>query len=199
MHTFPPNLLPTQCDWRLVSRTQVFQSPFGGSAQTLELPGAYWQARLTFANLNREQGARLHAFVQQLRGASGRVALWDHAFATPRGPVFGTPVVNGANQRGNRLNVAGLQANTPFLSVGDYCGIDGQLVILTEAASADQQGRATLVFEPPLRRAPPSGAPIVTTRPTARMRLKDDNQGGRRSTKRRVLSSMTLTFVEDTV
>lgn len=197
MFDFPSNLHPTQCDWRLVSRTQVFQSPFGGSAQTLEQPGAYWQARLTFANLNREQGARLHALVQQLRGASGRIALWDHAFATPRGPVLGTPVVNGDNQSGNRLNVAGLQANTLFLSIGDYCGIEGQLVILTEAASADELGQATLVFEPPLRQSPASGTPIITTRPTARMRLKDDNQGGRRSTKRRVLSSMTLTFVED--
>jgi hypothetical protein len=99
MLTFPSDIFPTECDWLLVPRTQVFSNPFNGSVQTLSLPGAYWQAQLSFTNLSRDQGARLHALITQLRGPSGRI----YAFASPRGPAGGH-VIDGAKNMATHPN-----------------------------------------------------------------------------------------------
>ncbi len=197
MLTFPADIYPTQCDWRLVPRTMVFSNPFNGSRQTMSLPGAYWQAQLSFSNLSRDKGAQLHALVSQLRGPSGRILLWDHAFSSPRGLATGNGVVNGANQLGGQLNISGVTPSQRFLRLGDYCQIANQLVILTRDAMADSLGNCVLIFEAPLRYAPANGSVIITQKASAVMMLKDDNQGGRRSSKRLVLSGLTLTFIED--
>lgn len=194
---FPTDIHPTSCDWRLVPRTMVFSNPFNGTRQTMSLPGAYWQAQLSFSNLSRDKGAELHALVSQLRGPSGRIQLWDHAFASPRGLAGGNAVVNGANQLGGQLNISGVTPSMRFLRLGDYCQIANQLVILTRDAMADSLGNCLLTFEAPLRYAPVNGSPIITQQASAVMMLKDDNQGGRRSSKRLVLSGLTLTFIED--
>ena len=64
--------LPNNITFSLVNNTTVFQSPIGGSTQTLEVPGAYWKGTVTYSNLTREQAGTLNAFLVQLRGRSGR-------------------------------------------------------------------------------------------------------------------------------
>lgn len=196
--TFPDNIFPTECIWRLLPNTEVFSNPFNNARQTLEQPGAAWEARLRFDTLTRERGAVLHALVAKLRGAAGRIALWDHASPGPLGAAGGLPVVDGAGQWGNRLNVRGCPLSTPaWLKQGDYFQLGNQLHLLTENANTDASGRTLLIFEAPLRHVPTDGTGLILTRPAAVMMLKDDDQGGRRSSKRLVLSSMSLIFVED--
>ena len=194
---FPSDIFPTECDWRLVPRTQVFSNPFNGSVQTLSLPGAYWQAQLSFANLSRDHAARLHALITQLRGPSGRIQLWDHAFATPRGAAGGNPTINGAGQVGGLLNIKGCTPSSVFLKTGDYCQIGLQRVMVTADAIANATGLCTLQVEAPIRYAPANGSAIIVNKASAVMMLKDDDQGGRRSSKKLVLSSLSLTFFED--
>jgi len=197
MLTFPSDIFPTECDWRLVPRTQVFSNPFNGSVQTLSLPGAYWQAQLSFANLSRDQGARLHALITQLRGPSGRIQLWDHAFASPRGNAGGNPVIDGAGQVGGQIAIRGCTPSSLFLKTGDYCQMGLQRVIVTADAIANATGRCTLQVEAPIRYAPANGSAIIVNKASSVMMLKDDDQGGRRSSKKLVLSSLSLTFIED--
>ena len=64
--------LPNNITFSLVNNTTVFQSPIGGTTQTLEVPGAYWRGTVTYSNLTREQAGTLNAFLVQLRGRSGR-------------------------------------------------------------------------------------------------------------------------------
>jgi hypothetical protein len=194
---FPSDIFPTECDWRLVPRTQVFSNPFNGSVQTLSLPGAYWQVQLSFANLSRDHAARLHALITQLRGPSGRIQLWDHAFATPRGAAGGNPTINGAGQVGGLLNIKGCTPSSVFLKTGDYCQIGLQRVMVTADAIANATGLCTLQVEAPIRYAPANGSAIIVNKASAVMMLKDDDQGGRRSSKKLVLSSLSLTFFED--
>ncbi|WP_299001796.1 hypothetical protein [uncultured Shewanella sp.] len=196
MLTFPEGIYPTSCDWRLVHRTKVFTNPYSNQTQTLSLPGAYWHAKLQFANLTRAQGQTLHAFVSNMQGMAGRVKLFDHAFSAPRGHGRGTPFVKGSNQTGNQLAIDGVESGT-FLQAGDYCQIGEQLVILTSDATASSDGECVLNFQAALRRAPADGSPIIVQSPCAVMQLKDDNQGLRRSTKSRVISSFSLEFIED--
>ncbi|MCG9755040.1 hypothetical protein L1D40_07370 [Shewanella insulae] len=161
----------------------------------MSLPGAYWQAQLTFANLSRTQGAILHAFVASMQGMAGRVKLHDHAIINPA--YGGAPVVSGSGQAGKQLNVIGCLPGA-FLSAGHYVQVNSQLLVLTADAVADAGGACSLVFEPALRNAPANGTAIVVDKPSATMMFSDDNQGMRRSSKRLVLSSVSLSFVEDT-
>ncbi len=196
MALFPDDIYPTECYWKLVTVSEVFETPWSKSRQTMTL-AQYWQAELTFASLNRDKGARLHGLLTKLRGPAGRIELWDHAFATPRGNGGGYPVVDGAGQSGNVLNIRGATPNVTWLKVGDYFQLGNQLHIMTEDASTDASGRCQLEFEAAMRYSPADGAYLNLNKPTATMMLKDDDQGGRRSSKRLILSSTTVTFVED--
>ncbi|WP_412522356.1 hypothetical protein [Shewanella algae] len=193
MLTFPPDIYPTQCDWRLVHRTRAFRNPYNNQVQTLSLPGAYWQAQLTFANLSRAQGAKLHGFVASMRGMAGRVKLFDHAITNPA--YSAAPLVSGAGQMGKQLNVNWLPG--ALLPAGHYVQVGEQLLVLTSDALADAGGACTFLFEPSLRSIPANGTAIVVDKPCATMMFSDDDQGMRRSSKRLVLSSVSLSFVED--
>lgn len=197
MLIFPDDIYPSECVWRLKAQTEVFSNPFNSARQTLELPGAAWEAQLRFDTLTRAKGAVLFGLLAQLRGAAGRVLLWDHAFARPRGPALGAPVVHGANQVGNRLTLRGALPSSLFLCRGDYFQLGNQLHLLTADAISDASGQCQLQFEAPLRYPPQDGMALITHRPCAVMMLKDDDQGGRRSSSRLILSSLTLSFVED--
>ncbi|NKF51360.1 hypothetical protein G3R49_12410 [Shewanella sp. WXL01] len=194
---FPDDIYPTTAAWRLVPNTEVFKNPFNGTVQTLTKPGTQWQVELSFTNLSRAQAARLTALVAQLRGSAGRIKLWDHGFATPQGTAGGTPVIDGAGQLGSSINIRGCTPSQTFLKAGDYCQIGNQCVLVVADAVADGNGLCTLVVEAPVRYAPTNGSAIITTKASGIFMLKDNNQAPRRSTKKLVLSTMTLAFVED--
>lgn len=195
--TFPDNIYPTSCDWRLKTVSDMMESPFSAAVQTVEL-AQYWTCDLTFGVLTRAQGRTMAGLLHSLRGPAGRIRLWDHAFAAPGGTGGGNPVVDGAGQIGRLLNVRGCPVSTPkWLLTGDYFQLGNQLHILTADANTDATGRTTLVFEAAMRTSPTDNAPLILTKPTAVMLLKDDDQTMRRSTKMRVLSSFTLSFRED--
>ncbi|EKE75183.1 hypothetical protein B3C1_07901 [Gallaecimonas xiamenensis 3-C-1] len=175
----------------------MFESPFNGGIQTLEYPGAYWEASLAFDNLNKARATELDVLLLKLAGMANRLWLWDHAFAMPNGLAGGTPVVDGGPQTGKSLAIRGCAASQLFLVAGDYFQLGSQLFRMTEDATADASGRTTLVFESSIRNAATDGATIVTTKPKALMMLADDNQAPRRSGRRLVLSSFTLKFRED--
>ncbi len=189
---FPEGIKPVQCDWRLVYRTKAFKNPYNNKVQTLTLPGTYWTANLSFTKLTLEQGRKMHAFVASMNGMAGRVRLHDHAFPNPS--HFNRPVVNGAGQTGKRLTVS--CSSNFMLPAGSYIQIQQQLVILT-ADTQVSNGKCTLQFEPALRRSPAHNTAITIETPGALMMFKDDKQGMKRSSKKMVLSSFSLQFVED--
>ena len=192
--SFPTDIYPVQCDWRLVRRSKAFRNPYNNQQQTLSLPGAYWEAQLTFSHLSRAQGAKMFAFVTKMEGRVGRVKMHDHAIINPSN--IGTPVVSGAGQQGKQLNVVGCLPGL-FLLAGHYVQVGEQLLALTDDAVADAGGGCQLNFEPALRQIPVNGTALVIDMPSATMMFSDDKQGMRRSSKKLVLSSFSLSFVED--
>ncbi len=169
---------PASVSWRLVPRTQVFSSPLSGSEQTTELPGARWEATLTWSTLTRAEIRRLRAFVVQLRGRAGRFYLFDFSHPEPSGVATGTPRVMGGGQTGASLVTDGWTPSTAgILRAGDYFALPtGELKMLTADAASDGAGVATLQFEPPIRTAPADNGVLTLTRPSAVMRLVDDAQ-----------------------
>jgi len=164
-----PSVLPSSAEWQLVSNTQQFKSPFDGSIQSSELPGARWHVSLTFPNQTSSTARVLAAFLASLRGESGRFYLHDHTQPLPRGTIAGNPVVSGAAQTGASINTSGW---TGTLLAGDMIGIGGELKMVT----ADVTGPGLIQFEPPLRQSPADASPIVTNKPTAVFKLTGDNQ-----------------------
>ncbi len=167
---------PHAMPWRMVANTQTFTSPYTQSDQTLSLPGARWAVSLTWKNLKRQQAAPLQALLAELGGRAGRLWVPHYLQLKTLDGMTGTVVVNGANQVGRNLNVAGCTAGKRWLR-GDYFEVNGELKMITADSTVAGDGTAQLHFSPPLRKVPPNATPVNTTTPGCQMRLVDDAQG----------------------
>lgn len=169
---------PARVEWTLVSVTQLHESPLTGAVQTQELPGAYWQCILDYSNAWGESARLLWAFLARMRGRAGRVYVPAFGKESPAGVGGGTPVVNGAGQTGNTLNIDGAPTSTTgWLLAGDVFSVGSYLYMLTADADTDGSGTAALSFAPALRAAPADGASIVINSPVTTMMFLGDEQG----------------------
>jgi len=191
-----PTIRIAQASFGLRSNTQEHRSPFSGAVQTLELPGAVWQASLTLRGLSSSECRALSAWLVQLRGRAGRFYLHDHSHPGPAGVASGVPVVSGAGQTGNQLVTSGWTPNTAgILKAGDYIQIGSELKMVVADAASNGAGAATLQIEPPIRTSPASGSLIVTAQASCVMMLADDEQT-RWATRPPLRSDLTLNCVE---
>lgn len=174
--TFPAVAI-ARCSWQLVSRTQVMESELNGTIQTAALPGDYWQAQFSVIDLMGREARLFSAFINSLRGRSGRFYLTPPGCGTPLGTALGSGLVNGAGQTGSSLVTDGWTANQAELfAVGDYFQVGTELKQITATAVSSGAGSATLAFTPPLRAKPSDNAAIVKSNPTCIMMASDDNQ-----------------------
>jgi hypothetical protein len=191
--TFPTDILgPTEMQISLRGNTQSGgRSPFDGTEQTLELPGAAWVASLTFRLHAGEQAPHggqaqiLEAFLASLRGRAGRFT-----WAPPRArrgsaqTISGGQAarqVSGAGQTGSSIVTQGWPASTANLYLpGDTIGwLDPsgrpQMHLVTAAVGSTGAGTAAVSITPPIRRSPNSGAPLLAN-PAPVWRLAADTQ-----------------------
>jgi hypothetical protein len=190
---FPTDILgPTGMQLSLRGNTQSGgRSPFDGTEQTLELPGAAWVATLTFRLSSSEQPPHggqaqvLEAFLASLRGRAGRFT-----WAPPRRrrgvaqTISGGQAarqISGAGQSGSAIVTAGWPANTANLYLpGDSIGwLDptgrAQMHLVTAAAGSTSAGVCTVAISPPIRRSPGSATPLLAA-PSPVWRLAQDAQ-----------------------
>jgi len=190
---FPPDILgPTEMRLALRGNTQSGgRSPFDGTEQTLEMPGAAWVASLTFRLHAGEQAPHagqaqvLEGFLASLRGRAGRFT-----WAPPRRrrgvaqTIAGGQAarqVSGAGQSGSAIVTVGWPGSTANLYLpGDSIGwLDptgrAQMHLATAAASSDGAGACTVAISPPIRRSPNSATPLLAA-PTPVWRLAQDVQ-----------------------
>ncbi len=188
---FPAEILgPTNMQLSLRGNTQSGgRSPFDGTEQTLELPGAAWIASLTFRLHSGEQAPHagqaqvLEAFLASLRGRAGRFT-WAPprrrrgvAQTLPGGQA--TRQVSGAAQTGSSIVTAGWPASAANLYLpGDSIGwLDptgrAQMHMVTAPAGSTAAGLCTIAITPPIRRSPTSGTPLLAA-PAPVWRLAQD-------------------------
>jgi len=176
--TWPATLNPSSVEWRLVSNTSRFVSPFNGAVETQERPGARWQVTLGYDQWRREDIAEYEAFLVALRGSAGRFYLWNHARETIRG-YLGAPQFKSLDQGTGQLVTGNWPANrSGVLLKGDMIGVGGELKMVVEDANSDGGGTAWVQAEPPLRTTPPLDTPIVITKAAGLFMLLDDDQAG---------------------
>lgn len=191
--TFPADILgPTDMQLSLRGNTQSGgRSPFDGTEQILELPGAAWVASLTFRLHAGDQAPHggqaqvLEGFIASLRGRAGRFT-----WAPPRRrrgvaqSISGGQAsrqVSGASQTGSSIVTSGWPVSTSNLYLpGDTIGwLDptgrAQMHFVTAAAGSNGSGVCTVAISPPIRRSPTNAAPLLAA-PSPVWRLAQDAQ-----------------------
>lgn len=108
----------TQSRFGLMSNTQLFRSPLTGQTQTVEQPGARWQAEYRLPPMKRSQMAEWQSFLLKLRGGSGLFYAYDPDARTPRGSALmdtGTTrnEVRNGDARGAVAGVIGSGGSAP--------------------------------------------------------------------------------------
>lgn len=185
-YTFPPTILPSRFRMRLIANTQSGgRSPFDGTEQTLELPGARWAADLTFEGLPAEEHRPFLAFLTKLRGRAGRFT-WE--VPMPRiGLAGGTPVIRQAGLTGRIVRSSGWGAGVA-VAPGDWISwvdptgrwamhqVTGDASDAPEAVSS-ASGIADFTVTPPIRRSPANGATIYPGFGIGVFRLAEDDTG----------------------
>lgn len=179
---WPSALTPAEIELGIRFNTQVNVSDLSGYVQTVELPGARWSMSLTMPPLERDgEASVLEAFIAKLRGQAVRAVMPVFKRATPLGTWAGAPAVNNEvgsptlAQTGTSIEVNGF---TAFATVkaGDYfnLGSGGELHMVTEDATADSGGRATLSIQPAIRTSPAHGTLLVSSSPKVPLMILTD-------------------------
>jgi hypothetical protein len=176
--TFPSIANPSGIAWRLRAPTQIHESPLDGTAQTLALAGARWEATLTWDWIGEGQSRLLEAFLARLAGRSGRF-LYGPPHAPRQASGTGTPVVNGAGQSGSTLSIRGWSAAAQAFRAGDwlsYVDTAGRrrLHQVVEDSTANGSGVASVTIAPPIRRAGADGAAVEIAAPQGVFMLAGD-------------------------
>lgn len=180
--TFPTIRRPAEASERLIGLTQTHESPFDGTMQTLEMPGARWEFTVTWQTLSPDDRRELSAFLARLRGRAGRFTYGP--FWSPRRAAGGgTPVINGAGQSGEVLSTTGWAANAQVMRAGDwlsYVDTAGRrrLHQVVADATANASGVAALTISPPIRRAGANLAAVEIAAPIGTFMLPQDEAPG---------------------
>jgi hypothetical protein len=161
----------------------VTESPFTLSQQVVRHAGARWSATINIPPVKRSDAEYWNSFLLRLRGQFGTFLVGDPNAATPRGSASsaaGTPVVNGASQIGNNLNIDGLPASaTGYLKAGDYIqlgtGATSRLYKVLEDVNSNGSGQATLNLWPDLRSSPANDATVVVSNAKGLFRLAQND------------------------
>nr|VFK15078.1 MAG: hypothetical protein BECKLPF1236A_GA0070988_101201 [Candidatus Kentron sp. LPFa]VFK30973.1 MAG: hypothetical protein BECKLPF1236C_GA0070990_101251 [Candidatus Kentron sp. LPFa] len=144
---WPQDIRPASMGWLLRANTMAHRSPYTGSTETQELPGARWVVKMSFGNMRRSEEQLLQAFINDSRGISGRFRLFHFVRPTPLGTVTGTPRIKGAEQTGASILVDGLPANeTGVFEPGDLIGIGEELKQITARVDSDENGEANIAY-----------------------------------------------------
>lgn len=176
---------------RLTSEAAVArnESPFALSSQVYDYGGQRHRAAITLPDLSAAEGKPWLVFFRRLNGPVGTFYICPVTEANPQGgSLDGSPVISGAGQTGETINVTGFTANFyKVLVAGDWVSIADRLYMVLDDVSADGAGAAELKLWPKVATAPSDAAPVEIRAPRGVFRLPGDapsmelNQGRRYS------------------
>lgn len=150
-------------------------SPFTGSEQVTELPGARWKLQFSYKSLDARYGRLFKSITAKLRGGAEIAHIYDLSYVPRRLTEPGVPVIAGAGQSGIALATSGWDASTAILKEGDqlsYLSTDGlfRMHVVTADVTSDGSGLASIPILPPMRNPPVDGGAVNTVRPSISVR-----------------------------
>lgn len=170
----PAGFCPRTFSMRLQTNQRVFDSPFGGSGQAIDLLNDRWLVSLSLPNKKHADSAVVEAFIASLRGMTNTVALYHWVRKVPRGTMRGTPVVNPAAAGTDQIMI-GVSTAGETLKAGDLIGIGGMLLMVAEDCVENGSGGLPVKLANKLRRNLIAGEPVIWDRPAAIFRLASNS------------------------
>lgn len=165
----------------LQSSTTATESPFSFEEQNFFWGGQKWEIDFVMPPLKgRQLAADWISFGLKCKGTYNHFLIGDPTGKQPRGSVAGSPVIDGAGQKGNTLEVTGFTPNSQgVLLKGDYfqlgAGINARLFMITENINSDSSGNAVLEFVPFIQIPFSDGAAIITNNPVGLFRMMENS------------------------
>jgi len=170
-----------QIEIRAINAVAYSRSPFTFAGQAHAYSGQMWQADVSLPPMKRDNAEQWIAWLISLRGQFGTFLLNDPSGATPRGSAGGSPLVNGASQTGNLINIDNCTASqTGWLKAGDYVqfgtGSSSSLHKVLEDVNSNGSGETTLEIWPSVRTVPADNSAVVTSSAKGLFRLSSNEQ-----------------------
>jgi hypothetical protein len=167
---------PATIDFTATDIAAVSISPFTGQQQVQDWQQGWQEWSVSMPPLPPASARAWVAFLKGLRGQVNVFQLGDPLAVAPRGSGAGTPVVNGAGQKGFTLNVRGLTPGASgVLLIDDYLQIGYRLYSVTLSdVDADGSGNATINIWPSLRESPADGDALILNNTKGLWRLKSN-------------------------
>lgn len=177
--TFPTHTNVRSIDLRAVNAVAMSMSPFTYKQQIFSHQGQRWEADVTLPPMKRSDAEQWVAWLVSLKGLRGTFLMGDPVGCTPRGSAGGTPLVNGASQTGDTLNIDGCTASqTPWIKAGDYIQLgsasSASLHKVLADANSDGSGEVVLDIWPNINVAQADNATIVTSNAKGVWRLANN-------------------------
>lgn len=175
---FPSELYTKSLQVKQVNSVSRSESPFDLSDTVYDWGGEMWAIEGPLPPMLRDSAASYIAFVAKLKGIKGSFLFPVHE-PTPRGVATGLPVIDGAGQTGNTINVRGFTSDTiNILREADYIqigsGLNTSLHMVLSDADTDVSGNTPLTLWPSLRSSPADGEPVVVSNCKGLFRLSAD-------------------------
>jgi len=177
--TFPTHTNVRSIDLRAVNAVAMSMSPFTYKQQVFAHQGQRWEADVTLPPMKRSDAEQWVAWLVSLKGLRGTFLMGDPVGCTARGSLGGTPLVNGASQTGDTLNIDGCTASqTPWIKAGDYIQLgsasSASLHKVLIDANSDSGGQVLLDIWPNINVAQADNATVVTSNAKGVWRLANN-------------------------
>lgn len=198
---------PTFYELRMVSNTAMTPSVLTRVVSTANRAGEGWEMSLTWSEgaLSGQERAAVIAFFTRLNGQEHRckIPFFGHQ---QYGVLTGTPLVDGAAQTGNTLNIDGATASqTPWARAGDIVAYGNSIHMVTADADSDGAGDVALPIWPAIRNSPANNATLYVDPTAADLTntfiLKDPvsiiNSAMQRKADDDLWSDLTITLIDD--
>ena len=162
----------------------ISRSPFTYAQQVVKHRGERWSASVSLPPMLRSNAEPWVAFLLSLKGQYGTFLLGDPNCKTPQGSArttLGTPLVNGASQVGETLNIDGLPLSVSgYLKAGDYLQLGSsstaKLYKVLSDVNTNGSGEASVELWPSIKVAPADNAAITLSNTVGNFRLSGNTQ-----------------------
>lgn len=170
--SIPDSQAPNRQRWGMYTPGGLQITPY--STKTFETPGRRWITELEWSRRDYDGSADLEALLVQIKGQAGEFTCPNWMHASPRGTASGNPVAASLTSYGVSLPTSGWGASETVLMAGDCFTINGEFKMVTEDVESDENGLATVSFEPALYTAVQAGTALLTSRPVCTFRMLQD-------------------------
>lgn len=190
-------LTPAESDFELSRTEREFSSKFTEASQGISSPTGLWTVRLVFENLRRQDAQKLISTLWKLQGQTGSFKLYDWSAPAASG-IGGEYSVTDYQHAlpGKVFIITTHPQGTVIAKAGDYVSIDGELKGLTEDVIVDGANKAPLFFEPFMREPVTLTSKASFDTPTGIFKLKPGTKIPRKTSKKMVMSELTIECVE---